>query len=115
MRVFGGSVGVAISIIVLIAKIQAKLQDTLTTEQLANFYRSPLTLFTFTSAQQLLAREAFIDAFKIDMYICLGVSLASLFVSFFTYQKRPPSVKSRLEDLEAELARSAAISGASEV
>lgn len=115
MRVFGGSVGVAISIIVLITKIQSSLQGTLTPEQLANFYRSPLTLFTFSSAQQLVAREAFIDAFRVDMYICLGVSIASLFVSFFTYQTHPPSVKSRLEDLEAELTRSTAIGAASEV
>ncbi|GAB0139393.1 hypothetical protein EsHS_00000047 [Epichloe bromicola] len=115
MRVFGGSIGVAISIIVLITRIQTNLKDILTPEQLANFYRSPLTIFTFSSAQQMLAREAFIDAFRIDMYICLGVSVASLFVSLFTYQEHPPSVKSRLDDLEAELSRSAALSGSSEV
>jgi hypothetical protein len=113
MRVFGGSMGVAISIIVLIEKIQSRLQDSLTPEQLEGFYRSPLTLFTFSTSQQLLAREAFIDAFRTDMYICVGVSVASLFVSLFTYQRHPPSVKSRLADLEAELARSAAIVDAS--
>lgn len=115
MRVFGGSIGVAISIIVLITRIQTNLKDILTPEQLANFYSSPLAIFTFSSAQQMLAREAFIDAFRIDMYICLGVSVASLFVSLLTYQKHPPSVKSRLDDLEAELSRSAALSGSSEV
>lgn len=106
--------GVAISIIVLITKIQTSLQDTLTAEQLASFYRSPLMIFTFSPSQQQLARKAFIDAFRIDMYICLGISIASLFISFFTYQKHPPCVKTRLEDLEAELARSAAISYTSE-
>ncbi|OAA47799.1 Major facilitator superfamily domain, general substrate transporter [Metarhizium rileyi] len=114
MRVFGGSIGVAISIIVLISKIQSSLQDALTPEQLADFYRSPLALFTFTYSQQLLARQAFIDAFRVDMYICVGVSVTSLFVSAFTYQKHPPSVKSRLGDLEAELVRGAAISDDSE-
>lgn len=109
MRVFGGSVGVAVSIIVLITRIQVNLQDVLTPEQLASFYRSPLVMFTFSLGQQLLAREAFVDAFRIDMYICVGVSMASFCISLFTYQKHPPSVKSKLEDLEAELHRSAAL------
>lgn len=107
MRVFGGSIGVAISIIVLITKIQTGLQHTLSADQLASFYRSPLALFTFSPEQQMLARKAFIDAFQIDMYICIGVSLASLAVSLFTFQRNPPSVQSKLADVEAELMRSA--------
>lgn len=109
MRVFGGSIGVAISIIVLVTKIQDSLQGSLTPDQLAAFYRSPLTLLTFGPEEQLRARAAFIDAFRIDMYICVGVSVASLLVSLFTYQRHPPSVKSKLADLEKELARGAAL------
>lgn len=104
-RVFGGSIGVAISIIVLIAKIQSSLQDSLTQEQLQNFYRSPLVLFTFTPEQQQKARDSFIDTFNLDMYICIGVSALSLLVAMFTFQRHPPSVKSKLADLEAELRR----------
>lgn len=114
MRVFGGSIGVAVSIIVLITRIQSSLQDTLTEEQLAQFYRSPLSLFTFSPAQQLQAREAFIKAFDIDMYICIGVGAASLIVALFTYQRHPPSVKKKLQDLENELARGAPLPETSE-
>ena len=109
MRVFGGSVGVAISVIVLIAKIQSRLEGVVTPDQLANFYRSPLSVTSFGPVQQLLAREAFVDAFKIDMYICIGVSVASLVVSLFAFQRHPPSVKTKLADLEAELLRGAAM------
>ncbi|KAJ4153604.1 hypothetical protein LMH87_010086 [Akanthomyces muscarius] len=114
MRVFGGSLGVAISIIVLITKIQNGLEDTLTPEQLASFYRSPLALFQFGPQQQLLARQAFIDAFRVDMYICVGVSIASLLVALFTFQRHPPSVQSKLADLEKELSRGAPLTDAPE-
>ncbi|KAM3440691.1 hypothetical protein NHJ13734_003148 [Beauveria thailandica] len=114
MRVFGGSLGVSISIIVLITKIQEGLQGSLTPDELASFYRSPLALFQFGPKQQLLARQAFIDAFRLDMYICVGVSAASLLVALFTYQRHPPSVQSKLEDLEKELARGAALTEASQ-
>ncbi|ATY61380.1 Major facilitator superfamily general substrate transporter [Cordyceps militaris] len=114
MRVFGGSLGVAVSIVVLITKIQNGLQGSLTPDQLASFYRSPLALFQFSPQQQLVARRAFIDAFRVDMYICVGVSVASLFAALFTYQRHPPSVQSKLADLEKELARSAALTEASE-
>lgn len=107
MRVFGGSIGVAVSIIVLITKIQTGLEASVTQEQLESFYRDPLTLFQLAPDQQLLAREAFIDAFRVDMYICVGVSIASLLVALFTFQKHPPSVQSKLEDLEKELSRAA--------
>ncbi len=107
MRVFGGSLGVSISIIVLITKIQNGLQDSLTPDQLASFYRSPLALFQFGPKEQLLARYAFIDAFRVDMYICVAMSIASLVAALFTYQRHPPSVQSKLADLEKELARSA--------
>lgn len=105
MRVFGGSIGVAISIIILIAQIESGLKGSLTKDELEAFYRSPVILLTFDPEQQQKARQAFIDAFRIDMYVCLGVSAASLFVALFTFQRNPPSVKSKLEDLEAELRR----------
>lgn len=115
MRVFGGSIGVAVSVIVLITKIQDGLQDSLTQEQLDQFYRDPLSLFRFPPLQQLMARRAFIEAFKIDMYICIGVACASLVVALFTFQRHPPSVKTKLQDLENELARGAPLPETSRV
>lgn len=104
MRVFGGSLGVAASVIILINKIESALSGTLSPEQLAEFYRSPLILLQFPPKQQLLARQAFIEAFREDMYLCIGIGVASFVVSLFTFQRKPPSVKSKLASLEAELA-----------
>ncbi|WPH04784.1 Hypothetical protein R9X50_00768000 [Acrodontium crateriforme] len=108
-RVFGGSVGVASSIIVLISTIQSSLGRSLTPQQLGAFYRSPLVIFSFPPEQQHLARLAFIDAFNTDMYICIGVSAASVVAALFTFQRRPPSLKTKLMELEAELSRAAAL------
>lgn len=105
MRVFGGSLGVASSIIVLIDKIQAVLGDQLTPEQLQDFYRNPLIILTFAPDNAVKARNAFIECFREDMYICIGISCASFIVSLFTFQRNPPSVKSKLASLEAELAQ----------
>ena len=112
MRVFGGSIGVATSFFVLNTKIQRNLQSTLTAQQLQDVYRSPLAMLSFSPLQLLEARQTFIDAFQIDMYICVGVSSACLVASLCTYQRRPPSVKTRLADVEAELERGTIMSAA---
>lgn len=105
MRVFGGSLGVASSIIVLINKIQTVLGDNLSESQLQDFYRNPLIILTFAPDNATKARDAFIEGFREDMYICIGMSCASFVVSLFTFQRHPPSVKSKLASLEAELAQ----------
>lgn len=112
MRAFGGSIGVSASFIVLNARIQEALASVLTPQQLDDFYRSPAATLTFSPLQQLRVRETYVDSFSINMRVCVGMAAACLVASLCTYQRNPPSVKKRLEDLEALFARSAAASGA---
>jgi hypothetical protein len=109
MRLFGGSTGVAASFIVLNTKIQNTLSSVLSPEQLNDFYKSPAVILSFTTTEKLAVRKTYIDAFAIDMRICTGISAASLLVSLFTYQRNPPSIKKRLDDLERFHSRSADI------
>lgn len=78
MRLFGGSTGVAASFIVLNTKIQNTLGSVLSPEQLGDFYKSPAAILSFTLAEKIEVRETYIDAFAIDMRICIGISVASL-------------------------------------
>jgi hypothetical protein len=110
MRLFGGSTGVAASFIVLNTKIQNTLGSVLSPEQLGDFYKSPAAILSFTLAEKIEVRETYIDAFAIDMRICIGISVASLLASLCTYQRNPPSIQKRLDDLEKLHARSTDIS-----
>lgn len=100
MRLFGGSTGVAASFIVLNTKIQNTLGSVLSPQQLQDFYKSPVAILSFTIPEILKVGETYIDAFAIDMRICISISVASLMVSLCTYQRNPPSIKKRLDDLE---------------
>lgn len=106
IRVFGGSIGVAVSFIVLNTRTQQTLGNILSPEQLDDFYKSPAAASSFQLAQQIQVRQTYIDAFDIDMRICLGIAATSLLVSLCTYQRNPPTMKKRLEDLERILQRS---------
>jgi hypothetical protein len=110
MRLFGGSTGVAASFIVLNTKIQNTLSSVLSPGQLSDFYKSPAAILTFTLAEKIEVRETYIDAFTIDMRICIGISIASLLASLCTYQRNPPSIQKRLDDLEKLHARSTEVS-----
>lgn len=100
IRVFGGSIGIAASFIVLNAKIQKTLGTVLSPQQLSDFYRSPAVTTTFDLLQQYQVRETYIDAFSIDMRICLGAAAAGLLSALCSYQSKPLTMKQRMEDLE---------------
>lgn len=107
MRVLGGSLGVAASFIVLNNRIAESLGDVLTADEMEDFYRSPVVVKSFDVSKQLGVRTTYIEAFDINMYICVGISAACLIASLCTYQHSPPSIKKRLQDLEALYAHTA--------
>ncbi len=109
MRVFGGSLGVASSFIVLNQMVQDRLADILTAEQLAAFYQSPVAIYGFAPLQQVAVRGVYIDTFNLDMRVCAGISAACILAAVGTYQSNPPTIKKRLQDLEELYARSAAL------
>ena len=105
----------AVSFIALNAKIQDTLTEVLTPEQLSDFYKTPAVIASFNLMQQIKVRETYIDAFAIDMHICLGIAAASLLCSFFSYQKNPPTTKKRLDELEEVYRRSEMVPGSGNV
>lgn len=107
LRVLGGSLGVAASFIVLNKRVAETLATVLTSDEMAQFYRSPTITRSLDLHKQLRIRTTYMAAFQIDMYMCVGISVASLIASLCTYQKEPPSVKKRLEDLQALYAQPA--------
>jgi hypothetical protein len=58
MRVFGGSLGVAASFIVLNSRIAKTLTRVLTAKELEDFYRSPLVVESFDFLKQLRPRTS---------------------------------------------------------
>ncbi|KAF5864307.1 hypothetical protein ETB97_008085 [Aspergillus alliaceus] len=113
-RVFGGSIGIAISFIVFNQKVQDALTGVLTPEKLDDFYRSPTAILGFSIREQLYVRDTYIDVFTVDMRICAGISAACLIVTLFTYQRNPQSIKERLADLEEVYLRTEAAAAARE-
>lgn len=107
MRVLGGSLGVAAGFIVLNKRVAETLATVLTADEMAQFYKSPSVTRSLDLYKQLRIRTTYMAAFQTDMYVCVGISVAALIASLCTYQRAPPSVKKRLEDLEAIYAQPA--------
>ncbi|KAB5539418.1 major facilitator superfamily domain-containing protein [Coniochaeta sp. 2T2.1] len=112
LRVFGGSMGVAAGFIVLNNEIEDRLSGVLSAKQLADFYTSPIAIYSFTTFQQLKVREAYIGAFNNNMRVCIGLSALGLAASLCTYQRKPASIQKRLEDLEKIYEQTAALDAA---
>ncbi len=97
MRVLGGSLGIAVSFNVQNMLVDSMLRGAVTAQQLQQFYKSPMSILSFTPSQQNRVREAYIIGFNTNMRICAGVSAFCLMASLCTYQRRPPSIKTRVE------------------
>lgn len=104
--------GVAAGFIVLNKEIQDSLSGVLSTQQLADFYISPIAIYKFSVSQQLQVRQAYVNAFNTNMKVCVGISALSLVASLCTFQRNPPSIKGRLEELEKVYAQTAALDAA---
>jgi hypothetical protein len=105
LRIFGGSVGVAVSMLLLNNDIATSLTNILTPTQLIAFYQSPIAILTFTPEEQLAVRETFITAFNKDMRMCMYVSVVCLVATLCSWQSNPKGMKERMEELEAAYVR----------
>jgi len=112
VRSFGGALGVASSFIVLNQQIQKTLTGVLSPQQLDDFYRSPIAMKSFDAQQELSVRHVYITSFNMNMRVCLGMSVACLLASLCTYQRDPPSIKKRMDDLDKVYAETAALDAA---
>lgn len=92
MRSLGGSIGLAVGVIVFNSKVRnsSPLSQALTVDEMVALLKSPLTIATFTPQQQVLVSEVFADAFTQEMKVATYIAAASLLVSLLTWQRNPP-------------------------
>ena len=80
--------------------IQAALSGIVSDDILQIFYTSPFSVQNRVPAVALLEfRESYISAFQQDMMISLYVATGAFITSLATWQRNPPTVKQRSEDL----------------
>lgn len=91
MRSLGGSIGLAIGVIVFNSQIRnsSPLNKALTADEMSALLKSPLTIASFTPQQQMLVSEVFADAFTQEMRVATYIAAASLLISIFTWKRNP--------------------------
>jgi hypothetical protein len=104
VRVVGGTLGVATSS-ALFANHISDLTDVLSPEQIKTLYRNPGFISQLDLARQVAVREAFALAFNEGLRVCTYVAAASLVISLFVWQKYPPSIQERKDQLEAAMVK----------
>lgn len=92
MRSLGGSIGLAIGVIVFNSQIRASLElrNVLTPEEMAAILKSPLLIAQMTPEQQVMVSRAYATAFTQEMRVATYIAAACFIVSLLTFQKHPP-------------------------
>ena len=92
MRSLGGSIGLAIGVIVFNSQIRAskELTDALASGEMAAVLKSPLVIEQLTPMQQAMVSRAYATAFTQEMRVATYVAAACFVVSLLTWQKHPP-------------------------
>ena len=99
VRSLGGSVGLAVAVIVFNSQIRssASLADTLSSNQMSALFKSPRAIATFTPKQQALISKVYATAFTQEMKVATYIAAASFVISLFTFQRHPPPATSKRE------------------
>ncbi len=84
--------------------IEAALEGSVTPAVLKSLYVFPFTVLEDGIEVALKFRASYITSFKQDSYIGLYVSAAAFVCSLCIYQRNPPTVKQRSEELAAAVA-----------
>jgi hypothetical protein len=98
----GGTLGVATSSS-LFAEHISRLTDVLSAEQISTLYRNPGFISQLELLQQVAVREAFAQAFNECLRVCTYVAAISFVLSLFVWQRNPPSIAERKNQLEAAM------------
>lgn len=101
-RVIGGTLGVAASSALFGNRISG-LVDVLSPEQISILYRNPAYISQLSLVQQVAVRQAFGLAFNDCLRICTYIAAVSLVVSLFVWQRNPPTIEQRKNQLEAAM------------
>ena len=94
MRSLGGSIGLAIGVIVFNSQIRAstELTDALTPSEMAAVLKSPLVIAQLTPKQQAMVSRAYATAFTQEMRVATYIAAVCFVVSVLTWQKHPPQL-----------------------
>jgi hypothetical protein len=92
MRSLGGSIGLAIGVIVFNSTIRSSrdLVNALSPEEMVAVLRSPLAIAQLTHVQQAMVAQAYATAFTQEMRVATYIAATCLVVSLLTWQRHPP-------------------------
>ncbi len=107
-RILGGAIGIAVSTITMNNHLQEAFEGIIGPESLQTLFISPFTIRNFGSTIASQFRETFIAIFAADMRIAMYVSVAAFGASLCAWQKNPPTIDQKMEQLEAARRRYAA-------
>jgi hypothetical protein len=95
MRSLGGSIGLAVGVIVFNARIResSALANALSPKQMSALLKSPLHIASLAPNEQRLVSEVFAKAFTQDMQVALYIAAVGLLVSMTTLQRNPPPLQ----------------------
>ena len=103
-RIFGGSIGLACSTIILNVRLWDDLQGVMTVEQLTSLRNSLSYIPSLDLAQQYAVAQAFALSFDDQMRYCTYVAAACVLISLFTFSRAPTDLEKRKALGEALLA-----------
>jgi len=103
-RIFGGTIGLAASTIILNTRLVNELQGVLSESQLINLRQSLNYIPSLDPAQQLAVAQTFAKSFNDQLRDCTYVAAACVVISLFTYSSHPTDLMKRKERGEALLA-----------
>lgn len=101
-RIVGGTLGVAMSS-ALFGNHISSLTGTLTPSQISILYRNPAYISQLNVVEQLAVRDAFATSFNESLRICTYLGAVSLVISAFVWQRNPPTIEDRKNQLEAAI------------
>ncbi|MCJ1292272.1 hypothetical protein MMC34_003822 [Xylographa carneopallida] len=103
-RIFGGTVGLAASTIILNIRLVNELQGVLSEAQLVELRQSLNYIPSLDPAQQLAVAQSFAKSFNDQLRDCTYVAAACVVISLFTYSRHPTDIVKRKARGEALLA-----------
>ncbi|KAI2637579.1 MFS general substrate transporter [Hypomontagnella submonticulosa] len=91
-RVFGGAIGIAICSIIFNRQVTTELANKMVPGDMAALHRSPTIVSWLPESTRLLVRSVYASAFTSDINVMMGVAMAGIVASAFTYERHPPSM-----------------------
>jgi len=93
-RILGGNVGLAVSTIILNARLSHDLKDVLSPQQLLAIQNSLNSIALLDPVQQAAVQRTFARAFQTQFWVCIGIGALAALTGVFLWQRHPPTFAS---------------------